>query len=263
VRQWWTDWRNPSVRYRDIGNLADLENLWAQKRLALVALSGPCDPALELASDVPLEAAFPAWRWRAGSAAAADPIRRRDPVREDPDVPITGALELHELLASASLNGRYGLFGNAERAGKGQQATDPHRSYLAFILARFHDEFGQRRLLERGMSSNREVPQVSSLVTLYDDFCVVNPTEVGGAPIEIDEAGSLLLDLFVQHLLQEFAKYDVKGEPIDFQSLWRRLSPMAQRLTEDFRASLPFELREEGVPGTLFAFARQVYEGEI
>ncbi|MEV4515639.1 hypothetical protein AB0K00_42645 [Dactylosporangium sp. NPDC049525] len=235
--QWWLDWRNAPSRYQDLGDLTDWNNLMAHRRLALDALSGPCDPALDLSADVPIEVALPATRWGTNQAAVADPLRRLDPLA--PPVPgAADAVGVYEMLAGATLNGRYGLFGNAERAGDGAQATDPRRSYLAFVLRRFQDEFAQRIRIEAGLGSERQVPQLNSLVSLFDDVCVVRRTEVIGIDIGSDESGQLLLSLFIEHIHQAIAKYQVRGEALDIVWMWRRLRPMADRLVTDFKEAL-------------------------
>ncbi|TQK49819.1 hypothetical protein FBY35_0089 [Streptomyces sp. SLBN-118] len=236
--QWWLDWRNARMRYRDMGDLNDLVNMEAHKRLALFALSGPCDPALDLDANVPIEAALPTMRWDASRAAAADPQRRSDRLES----PIAGTLDtvqVYEMLAGATLNGRYGLFGNAERAGNGARAADPRYSYLAFVLRRFQDEFAQRSRVEAGLGSVRNVPRVNPLVSLFDDVCVVHLTEVIGVDIRKVESGHLLLSLLMEYIHQELAKHNVCGETPDAERLWLRLRPMACRLVTDFHDDLP------------------------
>ncbi|MEV6403974.1 hypothetical protein AB0M58_13650 [Streptomyces bobili] len=235
--QWWLDWRNARTRYRDMGDLNDSVNMLAHKRLALFALSGPCDPGLSLDDDVPIEAALPAMRWASSRAAVAHPQHRLDPLEN----PVVGApdTEVYEMLASATLNGRYGLFGNAERAGNGARAADPRCSYLAFVLRRFHDEFVQRTRIEAGGGSVRNVPRINPLVSLFDDVCVVHLTEVIGVDIGRRESGQLLFNLLTEYIHQELAKRNVSGELPDVARLWRRLRPMAYRLVTDFHDGLP------------------------
>jgi hypothetical protein len=80
--------------------------------------------------DVPIEAALPPMRWTAVRRAAVDP-----------EVPDHVEVAVYDMLAGATLNGRYGLFADSLATQSAIQADDPLQSYNVFVLQRFHDEF--------------------------------------------------------------------------------------------------------------------------
>lgn len=231
--QWWRDWRNAPLRYKDVGGLAELDTVFmGYKRLCVSALSGPCDPALDLSTDIPIEWAFPQWRWAAGLGTFRHTLDREgDPV---PLPPGFAAVDVYGALARATLNGPHGIFADATARGQGERATDPRRSYLAFVLRRFTNEFDRRLRRESDEPVDRADIRIDSLVTLFDDFCKVSRTEVDGVPLSVDQTGELLSSILSEFAQQETAKHAVLGDSLDFEGFFQRISQIAQRLTEDF-----------------------------
>ena len=230
----WFDWRLAKSLYPDLGDLNDVSNLFSQKGFALFALSGPCDPALDFEVDIPIEAALPPMRWAAARQGAVDP----DYVSE----PFEAAV--YETLAAATLNGRHGLFADSLATQSAIQADDPLQSYNAFVLQRFHDEFWRRTQTDRGLPSQRIVPELNPLATLFDEFCLVKHTELHEhGPLDPQTAGGLLFQLYFEHIHQQMANHDVGKESLDLERLVRGMRPMGRRLCTDFVGSFPEKFR--------------------
>lgn len=188
----WLDRRTVPNRFEDLGDLNDLTNIHTHRQLRISSLCGPCDPALDLGDDeIPIEAALPNMRWATTQPAAIHPEYRTE-ILPEPVAGVPTTVEVNQMLATATLNGEYGLFGNAKRAGLEALATDPTCSYLAFLLHRFQDEFWQRTRLDQNQASERELNVIYHLLTRFNDNCWVHPVEVRGLQIGPAQMGRLL-----------------------------------------------------------------------
>lgn len=157
----------------------------------------------------------------------------------EPVAGVPSSVEVNQMLAVATLNGEWGLFGNAKRAGRERLATDPTRTYLAFLLRRFSDEFWQRTRLDQNLASQRELGVALHLVTRFNDSCWVHPVELVGTRIGREQMGPLLVDLLYEYVQQDAAEHVVAGSRLDVVGLWERLRGLAVGLLEDYREVVP------------------------
>ncbi|WAC89373.1 hypothetical protein [Mycobacterium sp. Aquia_213] len=265
----WFDWRLVRREYEDLGDLNDMANLLSQKKLAAFAFAGPCDPALDLAvNHIPIEAALPQMRWAEGRTAAVDP---NPTVRNEPwlhrAIPDALNLGIEGMLARVPLNGPHGIFADTIGTKNEDIARNPLQSYLAFVLARYQDEFWRSACREAGFPRPRAVPTIDPLATLFDDYCYIRFTELfGHGPLDQDASGRLLFGLFSEHIRQQIANHDVGKEPIEVGQLYFRMLPMAERICEDFRTGVPAAVEKllgKDCPLRLFMAAGLGFEGRI
>lgn len=235
----WKNWRHPSTRYRDLGPKLDGLRSRYWQPLLISSLSGPCDPALPISHDVPIEWAMPAQRYLSGLHAFVPGSTEGDPVPAPTDVP--SPLEVYRMIEVSLLDGKHGFFGDETAVGNGDVARDSSRSYFAGVLQRFHDEAANRVRCETGDPERGHSKY--GLVTLFDEFCVINSTIIGGHELESNEVPVLLIQLMVAYATQQAVQGLMNGDSPVTDRLLRQLRLMASRLTTDLKGKLPVHLQ--------------------
>lgn len=238
-RRMWHNWRHPDTRYRDLGRGLDALGSRDLQRVLVSALSGPCDPALPLDGDVPVEWAFPAGRYLEARARFVSGASIGDPVPQPDHLP--PPLELFRMIAECELNGLGGFFGDAVASGRADRALDPMRSYYSAILQRFRDQATHRVMIEEGIPHRPESPY--GLLTLFDEVCILSPTHIGSRQPTRPEVAVLVVQAMVEYATQHAVQNLLAGDAPVTETLVSQLRKLSTRLTNDLNDELPAALR--------------------